>query len=52
MVNIYYKGRKIYNELTHEEAADILHELALEKYEENKDIDLDLLDVETIVKDT
>ena len=48
MVNIYYQGRKIYNNITHEEAADILHELALEKYEENKDIDLDQLEIISI----
>ena len=47
MVNIYYQGRKIYSQVTHEEAVDILHELALEKYNENKEIDLDLLEVET-----
>ena len=47
-VNIFYKGRKIYANVTHEEAADILHELALEKYEENKDIDLDQLEIISI----
>ena len=50
MVNIYYQGRKIYNNITHEEAADILHELALENYEDKKDIDLDLLEVEKILE--
>lgn len=50
MVNIYYQGRKLYSNITHEEAADILHELALEKYEEKKDIDLDQLDIETILE--
>lgn len=51
MVNIYYMGRKLYSNVTHEEAADILHELALEKYEEKKDIDLDQLDIETIIEE-
>jgi len=51
MVNIYYQGRKIYANITHEEAVDIFHELALEKYEGNKEIDLDQLDIETIIKE-
>jgi len=51
MVNVYYKGRKIYANITHEEAADILHELALEKYEGNKEIDLDQFDIETSINE-
>jgi hypothetical protein len=46
MVDIYYKGRKIYSKLSHEDAADILHEMALESYEGNKDIDLNQIDIE------
>jgi len=48
MVDIYYKGRKIYTQLSHEDAADILHEMALESYDGNKDIDLDELEIEDI----
>jgi hypothetical protein len=46
MINIYYKGRKIYTDLSHEDAADILHEMAIESYEGNSDIDLNDLDIE------
>ena len=46
MVSIYYKGRKIYTDLSHEDAADILHEMAIESYEGNKDIDLNEIDIE------
>lgn len=45
MVNIYYKGRKIYSDVSHEECADILHEMAIESYE-GKDIDLDEIEIE------
>jgi len=46
MIDIYYKGRKIYTNLSHEDAADILHEMALESYEGNKTIDLNEIDIE------
>lgn len=46
MINIYYKGRKIYTDLSHEDAADILHEMAIESYEGTKDIDLNEIDIE------
>lgn len=46
MVDIYYKGRKIYSQLSYESAVDILHEMALESYEEGKDIDLNAIDIE------
>jgi len=50
MINIYYKGRKIYSELSHEDAADILHEMAIESYEDkDKNIDLEQLDIEEII---
>ena len=45
MISIYYKGRKIYTNLSHEDAADILHDMAIESYE-GKDIDLDQIDIE------
>lgn len=48
MVDIYYKGRKIYTQLSHEDAVDILHEMALEHYEGNKEIDLDSIDIEEL----
>lgn len=35
----------MYSNVTHEEAIDILHELALERYEEKNDIDLDQLEI-------
>jgi hypothetical protein len=46
MVDIYYKGRKIYTQLSYEDAVDILHEMALESYEGNTDIDLNELNIE------
>lgn len=46
MVSIYYKGRKIYTDLSHEDAADILHEMAIDSYNGNKDIDLNQIDIE------
>lgn len=48
MVDIYYKGRKIYTNLSHEDAADILHEMALESYDGNKEIDLNEIEIEDI----
>lgn len=44
-LDIFYQGNKMYSNVTHEEAADILHELAIEKYEEKNDIDLDQLEI-------
>lgn len=49
MVSIYYKGRKIYTDLSHEDAADILHEMALDYYEGIKDIDLEDIEIEEIL---
>ena len=48
MVDIYYKGRKIYTQLSHEDAVDILHEMALDHYDGNEEIDLDAIDIEDI----
>ena len=44
-LDIFYQGQKMYSNVTHGEAADILHELALERYEEKNDIDLDQLEI-------
>jgi hypothetical protein len=44
-LDIFYQGQKMYSNVTHEEAIDILHELALERYEEKNDIDLDQLEI-------
>jgi hypothetical protein len=49
MISIYYKGRKIYTDLSHEDAADILHEMALDSYEGIKEIDLEDIEIEEIL---
>tara|TARA_B100002019_G_scaffold184923_1_gene159659 strand:+ start:4318 stop:4482 length:165 start_codon:yes stop_codon:yes gene_type:complete len=51
-IDIYYQGNRMYSNITHEEAADILHELALERYEEKNDIDLDQLEIIQRVEDS
>ena len=51
-IDIYYQGNRMYSNVTHEEAADILHELALERYEEKNDIDLDQLEIIQRVEDS
>lgn len=47
MFNILYKGRKIYQNLSHEECAEILSELA-ESYYEGGDIDVNEIELEEI----
>lgn len=49
-MDIYYKGRKIYQNLSHEECADILHEMSIESYE-NKNIDLNDIEIEDLGED-
>ena len=45
--NILYKGRKIYQDLTHEECAEVLDELS-SKYYNNEEFDIQLLELEEI----
>jgi hypothetical protein len=47
-INILYKGRKIYQDLTHEECADILQDLALKYFEGDDTIDPNEIDMEEI----
>jgi hypothetical protein len=47
MFNILYKGRKLYQNLSHEECAEILEELSSEFYQ-NEDFDVTELELEEI----
>jgi hypothetical protein len=46
MINILYKGRKIYNNLTEEESTEILFELAQKSYD--GEIDPDEIELEEV----
>lgn len=46
MINILYKGRKIYNSLTEEESTEILFELAQKSYD--GEIDADEIELEEV----
>lgn len=46
MINILYKGRKIYHNLTEEESTEILFELAQKFYDEQ--IDVNEIEIEEI----
>jgi hypothetical protein len=46
MINILYKGRKIYNNLTEEESTEILFELAQKSYD--GEIDGDEIELEEV----
>jgi len=45
--NILYKGRKIYQNLTHEECAEVLENLAQEYYE-NEEYNVNEIELEEI----
>jgi hypothetical protein len=45
--NILYKGRKIYQDLTYEECAEVLDELS-SKYYTNEEFDIEQLELEEI----
>jgi hypothetical protein len=45
--NVLYKGRKIYQDLTHEECVEILQEFS-ERFFSEEDIDLNLIELEEI----
>lgn len=45
MFNILYKGRKIYNNLSHEECTEVLSELS-EKFYEDELFDINELELE------
>jgi hypothetical protein len=44
-LNVLYKGRKIYSNLTHEECSEVLQELS-EKFFSGDDIDPSLIELE------
>ena len=46
MINIHYKGRKIYTNLTEEESTEILFELAEKSY--NGEIDANEIELEEV----
>jgi hypothetical protein len=46
MINILYKGRKIYTDLTEEEATEVLFELAEKSY--NNEIDQNEIELEEV----
>ena len=46
MINILYKGRKIYNNLTEEQSTEILFELAQKSYD--GEIDADEIELEEV----
>jgi hypothetical protein len=45
--NILYKGRKIYQDLTHEECAEVLDELS-SRYYTDEEFNIELLELEEI----
>jgi hypothetical protein len=45
--NILYKGRKIYQDLTHEECAEVLDEIS-SKYYTDEEFNIELLELEEI----
>jgi hypothetical protein len=45
--NILYKGRKIYQDLTHEECAEVLDELS-SKYYNDEEFDINEIELEEI----
>jgi len=47
LYNLLYKGRKIYQDLSHEECAEVLQDLS-EKYFSGEDIDPNLIELEEI----
>ena len=47
LYNLLYKGHKIYQDLSHEECAEVLQDLS-EKYFSGEDIDPNLIELEEI----
>ena len=46
--NILYDGRKIYQSLSYEECFEILQDFSEEYYEQDSDIDVNLIELEEI----
>jgi hypothetical protein len=46
--NILYNGRKIYQSLSYEECFEILQDFSEEYYEQDSDIDVNLIELEEI----
>jgi hypothetical protein len=45
--NVLYKGRKIYQDLTHEECTEVLQDFS-ERFFSEEDIDVNLIELEEI----
>jgi hypothetical protein len=45
--NVLYKGRKIYQDLTHEECVEVLQDFS-ERFFSEEDIDVNLIELEEI----